>query len=286
MPRRRDLSLGSWRGPRQVPGSRRRAGMLLILISLALVAWPICAAPADESLLEDLHFKVDVLTMRDAARARITLKSLGGGKYLAEVSGRPQGTLKALCGEREERLQTEMAWRQGRLMPLVYREESHRGGKVHLKEYRFDYVGGKLEMWQLNKGTLARKWQTKLTGPIYDPLSGFYNCRLGLLGPIHDGQVFKLQGIPYPKPENIEVRIGQETAQGRKTMISIANASYKQNPAPVFAFFDGRMVPHHAWTRVWGLGKIAGELLPGGKSLQGLTPEVAADRGPKAAPGS
>jgi hypothetical protein len=285
MPWRRDLSRRNRRGLRQAPYGRRPFSRLLVLIILTLVVWPICPATADDSLLEDLHFKVDVLTWPDAARARITLKSLGAGKYLAEVSGRPQGALKLLCGEREERLQTEMVWRQGRLMPLVYREESHRGGKVHLKEYRFDYAGGKLEMWQLNKGKLARKWQTNLTGPIYDPLSGFYNCRLGLLGPIHDGQVFKLQGIPYPKPENIEVRIGQETAQGRKTMISIANAAYKKNPAPVFAFFDGRMVPQHAWTRIWGLGKITGELLPGGKGLQGLTPEVAAAPGAQAAPG-
>jgi hypothetical protein len=272
---------GSWR-----PGRGRRVWPgLLILILLAAAAWPGGTARAEEALLEALQFSVGALVWPDAARAHLTLKSLGGGKYLAVLSGRPQGALKALCGEREERLVTEMAWQDGRLMPLVYREESHRSGRVHVKEYRFDYAGRQLEMWQMRKGKLGRKWHTVLKGPIYDPLSGFYNCRLGLLGPIRDGQVFKLKGIPYPKPESIEVRVGEETPQGRKAMITLTNASYKKNPAPVFAFFDRRMVPRSGWTRVWGIGKITGELLPGGKALQGLTPEVATGRELKAAPG-
>jgi hypothetical protein len=272
---------GSWR-PRW---GRRGWRALLILILLAALAWPGGTARAEKALLEDLQFSVGALVWPDAARAHLTLKSLGAGKYLAVLSGRPQGALKALCGEREERLVTEMAWQDGRLVPLVYREESHRSGKVHVKEYRFDYAGRQLEMWQMRKGKMGRKWHIALKGPIYDPLSGFYNCRLGLLGPIRDGQVFKLQGIPYPKPENIEVRVGEETPQGRKAMITLQNASYKKNPAPVFAFFDRRMVPRYGWTRVWGIGKITGELLPGGKALQGLTPEVATGRELKTTPG-
>ncbi len=270
---------------RPVPGEEPRVRprpwrRLLVLIIIAVFFHPGWAAAGADTILEDLNYRVDALLFQDAVRARLTLKSLGNGKYEAEISGSPQGALKSLTGERRDSYQTEMAWRQGRLLPVVHREESRRQGKVHLKEYRFDYARGKLEMWQLKEGKgMVLKWQTTLKEPIYDPLSAFYNCRLGLLGPIRDGQVFKLRGIPYPKPEEVEVRIGPETAEGRKTMITLAGQAHKKKPGPVFAFLDGQMVPRHAWTRVLGIGKITGELLPGGKGLRGLTPEVAAGQG-------
>ena len=67
---------------------------------------------------------------KDVARARLTLKSQGDGRYLAELSGEPLGMLKALIARmRRDSYQTEMIWRQGRLVPLVYREESRRKGQ-------------------------------------------------------------------------------------------------------------------------------------------------------------
>jgi hypothetical protein len=257
----------------------------MALIILTLWTLPGWAATGPDTLLEDLHYRVDVLVWRDVARARLTLKSLGTGRYLAEISVSARGMLKTLSGERRENYQTEMVWRDGRLMPVVYREESRRRGKRRLKEYRFDYARGKLELWQLQEGKgLVRKWQTTLTEPIYDPLSACYNCRLGFLGPMQGGQVFKIRGIPYPKPEVMEVRVGQETSQGRQIMIAIVNQGHK-GPNLVFALLDGQLVPQRAWTTVWGLGKISGELLPGGKGLEAGLPEVAA-RKVNATPGS
>jgi hypothetical protein len=251
----------------------RRLLALILLAALALPGW---AGTGAEAVLEDLRYKVDVVAWPDAVRARLTFKSLGEGKYCAEVSGEPQGALKTLSGERRDSYRTEMVWLQGKLMPVVYREESRRQGERHLKEYRFDYTRGQLEMWQLkaNTGKLVRKWQTQLANPVYDPLSALYNCRLGLLGPIREGQVFKLEGIPYPKPEKIEVRIGPETPDGRQAMISVAGRT-KREQRQVYAFLDGRRIPRQAWVKVLGLGKISGELLPGGQGLPGGLPEAA-----------
>ena len=263
-----------------------RRGWLPALILLTFWALPGWAATAPDTLLEDLHYRVDVLLWRDVARARLTLKSLGTGRYLAEISVSALGMLKTMSGERRESYQTEMVWREGRLMPVVYREESRRRGKRRLKEYRFDYARGKLELWQLQEGKgLVRKWQTALTEPIYDPLSACYNCRLGFLGPMRTGQVFKIKGIPYPKPEVIEVRVGQETSQGRQIMIAIGNQGSKGSSL-VFALLDGLLVPQRAWTTVWGFGKVSGELLPGGKGLEAGLPEVAAAREADATPES
>ena len=258
----------------------------LALIILTAFCVPGRANIDGDSLLEDLHYRVDVLIWRDAARARLTLKSLGTGRYQAEVSGGPRGVLKTISGDRRDSYRTDMVWRDGRLLPLVYREESRRQGKRHLKEYRFDYAQGKLEMWQLKTGKgMVLKWHTTLTEPIYDPLTAFYNCRLGFLGPVRGGQVFKLRGIPYPKPEEIEVRIGEETGQGFKTMISFFDQARKKSTL-VYAYLDDQRVPKQAWTTVLGVGTISGELLPGGKGLKARLPDLATGKVASQAPGS
>ena len=83
----------------------------------------------------------------------------------------------------------------------------------------------------------------------------------------------------------IEVRVGQETSQGRQIMIAIGNQGSKGSSL-VFALLDGLLVPQRAWTTVWGFGKVSGELLPGGKGLEAGLPEVAAAREADATPGS
>ncbi len=276
------------RGGGAKPRRPRRFGGLLLLAlaaALALQAWPGAPAPAamaQGQLLEDLNFRVEYLLWKEVARVRLTLTSLGPGRYLVELSGEPQGLMKALAGARRDSYQTEMIWRYGKFVPLVYREESRKKNKRYLKEYRFDYEKGQLELWQLkeDRGVMVRKWHTALKGPIQDPLSAFYNYRLGLLGPIKEGETLRLEGIPYPKPEEIEVRIGPETEGGRKVMISINNQAFANERGTVFAYLDGSRVPRKAWTNIPDMGTISGELLPGGKPLNGTLPEMAGTASP------
>jgi Protein of unknown function (DUF3108) len=265
-----------WRKLNRQP-SRSLAVVIFVLV--LTMAWPWATAPASiprERLLEKLQFRVEYLLWKDVARAQLTLTSLGNGRYRAEISGEPLGMLKLLTGPRRDSYQTEMIWRGGRLVPLVYREESRKKHQHYLKEYRFDYAKGRLDLWQLKEdtGVMFLKWHTALKGSISDMLTAFYNCRLGLLGPVRDGQTFKLTGIPYPKPEEIEVRVGPETKEGRKVMVSINNEAFKNDRGVIFAYLDDSRVPKQAWTDS-KLGAINGMLLPGGKPLHGRLPESA-----------
>ena len=250
-----------------------RVILLALLTILAVQAWSWqapAAAPQGE-VLEDLKFRVEYLLWKDVAQAQLTLKSLGPGHYQAEISGEPLGLLKAITGKRRDSYQTEMVMRQGKLVPLVYREESRKKGQRHLKEYRFNYDQEVLELWQLKEGKgMVQKWHTALKGPIYDPLTAFYNCRLGLMGPIREGETFKVAGIPYPKPEEIEVRIGPESAEGRKIMIGINNKAFENDQGVIFAYLDEARVPQQAWTNS-RVGKISSRL-SGGKPLNGGLP--------------
>jgi hypothetical protein len=253
---------------------RLPAVLLALLTVLAVQAWSGGLAPAaapQGELLEDLKFQVEYLLWKEVAQAQLTLKSLGPGHYQAEITGEPLGLLKAIIGKRRDSYQTEMILRHGKLAPLVYREESRKKGHRHLKEYRFNYGQGVLELWQLKEGKgMVQKWHTALKDPVYDPLSAFYNCRLGLMGPIREGATFKVAGIPYPKPEEIEVRIGPQSAEGRKIMIAINNKAFEQDRGVIFAYLDKARVPQQAWTDS-RVGKISGRLA-GGKSLNGGLP--------------
>lgn len=243
-----------------------------LLWVISIQVWflpPAGAAAADAILLEDLNYRVDVLMLSDAVRVRLTLTCIGPGRYLAEISGETQGALAVLLGQHRDTFQTEMVFQDGRLVPLVYREECRYRGKRRFKEYRFDYAKNRVELWQPQEGEgLYRKWDTVLTPGMSDPLTAFYNCRLGSMGPIAAGETIKISGIPYPKPEEMEVRIGPETREGRKAMVSIRNAVFENDRGVIFAYLDGKLVPTQAWTRVLGIGKITGELLPGSKSLE------------------
>jgi hypothetical protein len=227
------------------------------------------AAPADEAL-ENLQYRVDVLGWPEAGRAGITLKSLGPGRYQAEVTGEAKGILALLSGHRRDTLHTEMVFRDGLLLPVLYREESRRVVKRHLKEYRFDYSRGIVEMWQLEKGKgLVRKWQNELKGPMFDLLSVFYNCRLGLMGSPVPGETLKIPGIPYPEPEEFQVRFGPQTREEGQVMVSITNEAFENKRGVVYVHYDGGRVPFRAWTRILGSGKIVAELLPTSKPLKG-----------------
>ena len=225
--------------------------ILLLLIGLWLPGHPAMAAPA---LLEELRYRLVVLSIQDAARVRLTLNRLGPGRFVAEVIGEPQGLIKLLSGGQREILQTEMVWRDHRLLPLIYREESLRRGKRRLKEYRFDYSQGRLELWEWHEGKgLSKKWQTHLSEQVYDPLSAFYNIRLGVLGPTREGETNTIQGIPYPRPEAMEVRLGSTTESGLKAMISLVNPLFQGSKGEVFAYLDQQFVPHEAWTTISGV---------------------------------
>jgi hypothetical protein len=246
---------------------------LLLLVRLGLPLPPAMAAPA---LLEDLRYRVEVLVWPDAARVRLTLKRLSPERFAAEVTGDTQGFIKLISGGHRERLHTEMVWRHQRLLPLIYREESWRHGKHGLKEYRFDYTRGRLELWELHHGKgLSKKWQTDLTGQVYDPLSAFYNIRLGIIGPHRQGETAPIPGIPYPRPESMEVRLGSATDSGLEAMVSLINPVFEGSRGDVFASVDKQLVPHRAWTTVSGV-TIRAWLLPGGVIMDPSLAKLAA----------
>ena len=121
--------------------------------------------------------------------------------------------------------------------------------------------------WDSDKKVLTKRWQTELNGPMYDALSFYYNQRVKGMSFGKQGETLKFQGIPYPKPEDIILRIGPDTPQGRKIMVTLDNRIFENERNQVYAFLDQDGVATEAWTNVLRFGRITSKLLPGGKRL-------------------
>lgn len=242
------------------------AGLLLGLTAAWSGATSPPPAPRAE-VLENLRYQVDVWVLPHAIDTNVTLTRLGPQRYRAEVKGQAQGLLGLISGQWRGNFSTEMVLSQGKFLPLVYREESRHRHKKNLNEYRFNYDKKVVELykWDHGKQTLTKRWETKLDGPMYDALSFYYNQRLRGMDFGKQGETLTFQGIPYPKPEDIVLRVGEDSPQGRKIMITLDNRIFENERNQVYALLDKEGVPTEAWTNVLKFGRITGKLLPGGK---------------------
>jgi len=243
----------------------RWLGVLLGLVLFHLgPAPPNFAQEFPPDLLKNLQYRVSLGVCQNVATVNLSLKPLGSGHYLAEFSGAAKGAWKLLSRWLPERYQTEMVYHQGRFQPLVFREELQLKGQHVLKEYRFDYPQGRLELWRkAGNRELVLEWQTPLNGPIYDPLTLIYNLRLEALGPLAPGKTLRLPGVPSPDPAEMVLHIGPQTPQGLKIMLTIKETATGKESGPFFIHFAPEWTPTQAWTRVLEFGKLMARLLPG-----------------------
>lgn len=244
-----------------------RALVLLVLLQVGPAA--ALAAPLPPDAAEELQYRVSLGIWENVGQARVVLKPLGPGHYLAEFSFTAPGVWKLLKRWLPERYQTEMACHQGRFRPLIFREELHLKGKHILKEYRFDYDRGRLEYWRrVEDQEPVKKWEIPLAEPLYDPLTLLYNLRLGGFGPLPSGETLRLFLIPTPEPEEVEIRIGSRSAQGLKVMLAVKETASGAERGPFFVNFGPEWVPEAAWYQLPLLGKLTGRLLATGAALR------------------
>ncbi len=244
---------------------------LLILLFLVNPGQPgsSIAAAADGGNLEELRYRVDLGPMNDVARVRLRLTQVAQGRYRAVFDGAAQGVWSLLNRWLPESYETDMALEAGRLKPLVFREKFRAKGHDINKEYRFDYAQGLLQVWRGVDGKEpVKSWQVPLPGPVYDPLSLFYNLRMGTFGPLAGGQTLKVPMLPTPKPQEMVFRIGPQTSRGRKVMLEVAAPGEETESQAYYLFCTPQLVVQQAWTRVLGFGKLSGQLLNPGEIME------------------
>lgn len=243
---------------------------MVLLLQLAPGPLSLAAASAP-AIREDLEYQISLGPCADVGRVHIILQELEPGRYLAEVSGAAQGVWQLTSRWLPERYQAEMVYRDGRLVPLLYREEFLNQGKRVVKEFRFDHERGRLSLWRQSEGReKVKKWEVPLKGPVYDPLTLFYNIRLGVFGPLLGGATLRVMALPTPEPREMVFMIGAINDQGRKVMLD-CRRSESQGVNQYHLSLSPDHVPTLAWTRVPLFGKLSGRLLnPGEIRKEGL----------------
>jgi hypothetical protein len=244
--------------------------LVVLLLQLAPGPFQVAAAPAPV-IRESLEYQVSLGPCSDVGRVYLVLKELEPGRYLAEVSGATQGVWKLSSRWLPERFQTEMVHREGRLVPLIYREEFFSKGQRVLKEYRFDHEGGRLSLWRrADGGVQVKQWEVPLNGPVYDPLTLLYNVRLGTFGPLPSGATLKVMVLSTLKPQEMVFVVGPVTEMGRIVTMERRRAKSKA-VSHYFCHLSLEQVPTLAWTQVPVFGKLTGRLLnPGEIRKEGL----------------
>jgi hypothetical protein len=245
---------------------------MLVVLLLQLAQGPLASAAAPApSIREDLEYQISLGPCADVGRVHIMLKELEPGRYLAEVSGAAQGVWQLTSRWLPERYQAEMVYREGRLVPLLYREEFLNQGQKVMKEYRFDHEQGRLALWRQAQGKeKVKKWEVPLKSPVYDPLTLFYNVRLGVFGPLLGGATLRIAVLPTPEAREMIFMIGAPNQQGREVMMECRRSETKE-VNQYYLSLSPEQVPTQAWTRVPLFGKLAGRLLnPGEIRKEGL----------------
>ena len=250
-----------------------RVWLMSILFLLGLAPAALAAAPATiaaaPEVRENLEYQISLGLWSDVARVHLVLKELKPGHYLAEFSGAAQGMWKLLSRWLPERYQTEMVYRDGRLQPVVYREEFQEKGQKVLKEYRFDYDHSRLTLWrQVDGGEKTKEWEVPLTGPVYDLLSLFYNVRLDALGPAPGGASLRVMVLPDPKPRELVFHIGAVTDEGLKVMVDSASAKPGRSGS-VFYVSQPGTGPHPGLDPGRHLGQAHGALVEPRRDQEG-----------------
>jgi len=253
--------------PRNNLGGVSISWLVLLCLAAADPVYAAAAAPAapPAAVLENLSYRVSLGPWDDVALVHVSLKELAPGRFLAEFSGAANGVWSLLQRWLPERYSTEMVLENGRLKPVLYREEVRIRGSRWVREFRFDYARGRLEYWRrIEQGALRQIWQVSLKEPIYDPLSLFYNARLGGFGELTGGETLKIQTIPTPEPVEMTINLGPESGQTRKVMLSVKGKTGEEQ-GPYFIEVGPQWVVRTAWLRVLLFGKLSGHLLdPGG----------------------
>ena len=128
-----------------------------------------------------------------------------------------------------------------------------------------------LSLWRQAEGSeKVKKWETPLKGPVYDPLTLFYNIRLGVFGPLPGGSTLRVMVLPTPDPQEMVFMIGPVTDMGRKVTLDRRRAESKA-VNQYFCYLSPEQVPTLAWTQVPLFGKLTVRLLnPGEIRKEGL----------------
>jgi len=143
----------------------------------------------------------------------------GTSKYLATMETSLQGVLGLLTLKRWDLFASLMEWSEqhGRFVPIWHADQAARKGSWRRKVLVFDPEEGGYTEHRLNPDPSrggTRKW--KPAGRVLDdPLSAFYNWRVGAFGPLGFGRSYQIDTLARKEPLVLRFQTASEEESRR-----------------------------------------------------------------------
>ena len=161
---------------------------------------------------EELTYTLSLLFFRNAGTYRINLRALPEKKqYLAEVRGQTQGFIGMVTWFRKDLLTCRMEEVDDgkRLRPLELNDDWVIGNRHRRTTTVFDYHHHQIVVTKERGERIRTKTIPLPEGETYyDAISGSYNFRFGVFGPIERGREYVVKIVPEKKYKTISIRVG------------------------------------------------------------------------------
>lgn len=231
---------------------------------------------------ETLTYNMEFFLFNPAAVGTIRIAPIGNGgnggngeigRWEIKIEAKTVGFLSKMGLKRNDRYRTVAHMTPYGLVPDLYEMEIRSGKKYRSKRFSFDYEKGRVWMEQTEKDGAPpeQKWEYPLspTTPYFDPLTTFYNFRLGWLGEPRAGETYRAAGIPLDQGEPIRIRLvrawdgGQEIPDAWDATVFIENRTFiARKSRTLFVRFDrSSMLPTEGRAQAVSLlGDVVGTL--------------------------
>lgn len=169
---------------------------------------------------EELQYRARCPLLAEVASGEIRFQRITGTvQYLATLETQLQGVLGLVTLQRTDLFASLMEWseRHGRLLPLWHADQVSRKGAWKRKVLTFDgdraaYVEHRLHPDPRRGG--VRRWKTG--GRILDdPLSAFYNWRIGAFGALGAGRSYLVDNLARKEPLSLRFQTASEEESRR-----------------------------------------------------------------------
>jgi hypothetical protein len=160
-----------------------------------------------------LTYLTDCWLLPEFAEGVLTFQGVRNeNRFLATLETRLQGVVGLLSLQRQDLFVSCMEWSTAarRFLPVWYVEQVSRKGKWRRKVLIFHHEQHRYDEHKIHADRTRRRRAAFARDFIDDPLSAFFNWRIGAFGPLAPGQAFRIDDLARKDPLVLKVQMASE----------------------------------------------------------------------------
>lgn len=171
---------------------------------------------------EWLVYRMDCPIMPSFSEAKVHFQRISGSsRFLATMEFYFRGVTGFLTAQRQDLFVSLMEWSepQRRFLPIWYAEQVSRSGKWRRKVLIFGHNDGRYVEHKIYPHRFRRRRRKTRGRVLDDPLSAFYNWRVGAFGPLRPGQTYQIDNLAKRDPFVLRFKMASEEENRRRRVM-------------------------------------------------------------------